>query len=586
MAKLSRRFLIAIALASAQFAAARGASILDHMPPDAMGVALVRNIGATNAKIERLIAIFAGLTEVMPSAPLPLVKAATGLGDGLDESGDALLALLPGAEGAANPRPMLLVAVSDYAKFAGSINGDPAGAACRVTIAGEEVLVAKKADYAMLMNVEHRPTMEGLLAAEPRTLEELAKLGDWLANNDVAVVLLPTGIELLTQMGQAGLAMQRATIDQQFSGDGMGDLARQAKFQVQVLDAMLRFVDAEIGAAALGVAIDDETNVRIANRVLFKSSGTLAKFEPPPKPSESPLAGYPAGPFVAAVRWPMPPGHGEMITSAVVRLMRQFPEAYGFEKFDEAQWKKIEESWKSTTVGLRSFSTIMLPGESGDALFGNVYSTMEVDDAAAYLETSRNAMALWNELTEASTSDIKLRYEIVDGTVAGKPGLVVVTDVAAAAGDENVPMVKPLFEAMFGPDAKMRYHWVAAERETVVMGLGPEGNVAKAIEWNARGEQGLVQSPEVKRTTELLNAEAPWQAYFSPPGFAAWALRFVAAVAPLGGAAPQLPEYPPSPPLGFTLNLANGQLQGEIVVPDKALKGLAIFIKKIQDMNP
>jgi hypothetical protein len=282
----------------------------------------------------------------------------------------------------------------------------------------------------------------------------------------------------------------------------------------------------------------------------------------------------------------MPPGHGEMITSAVVRLMRQFPEAYGFEKFDDAQWKKIEESWKRVTDGLRSFSTIMLPGESGDALFGNVYSIMKVDDAAAYLETSKKSMELWNELTEASTSDIKLKYEIEDGSVAGKPGLVIVTDIAAAAGDDNVPIVRPLFEAMFGPDAKMRYHWVAAERETVVMGLGPEGNVAKALEWNARGEQGLAQSPEVKLTTELLNAEAPWQAYFSPPGFAAWALRFVTALAPLGGGAPQFPEYPPGPPLGFSLNVASGQLDGEMVVPVKALKGLAIYIKKIQDLDP
>ena len=78
---------------------------------------------------------------------------------------------------------MFLLPVSDYAKFAESIKGDATGEICRVTIADEDVLVAKRDDYALLMNVEHRALMQQILAAQrslcPLRSEPIAS--GWLA---------------------------------------------------------------------------------------------------------------------------------------------------------------------------------------------------------------------------------------------------------------------------------------------------------------------------------------------------------------------------------------------------------------------
>ena len=55
------------------------------------------------------------------------IKAATGLGAGVNESGDALLVALPGEISPLAPKLLLMVTVSDYAAFAASVGGDASG---------------------------------------------------------------------------------------------------------------------------------------------------------------------------------------------------------------------------------------------------------------------------------------------------------------------------------------------------------------------------------------------------------------------------------------------------------------------------
>ena len=266
-------------------------------------------------------------------------------------------------------------------------------------------------------------------------------------------------------------------------------------------------------------------------------------------------------------------------------LMEKYPDAYGFKNFDDEQWTKLEESWRSTMNGLKSMSMALLAGDKDDPLMSNVYGIYKMVDSAGYVEATRKSMALWNELTEASTSDIKMDYEVQDFEYAGKKGLVTVVDIAAAAGDENVPMVKPMFQAMFGSDAKMRMYVVPADAETIVYAMAKEEDVGRAIEHVAGGSAGLGAAPAVKATADLLEASSPWTGFVSPHGAVLWFGRFLTNIAgPLGGAAVTIPEYPAGPPLGFSANLTAGQFQGEMVVPEQTLKDLAAYIKKCRGM--
>src|SRR5688572_16687599 len=91
---------------------ARAESVLERLPEDAIGFVLVRNLSETNAKLERVLKMFEKASPTPIPAPLAIVKAATGLGAGLNDQGDALLALLPGQGGIADARPLLLVSVA------------------------------------------------------------------------------------------------------------------------------------------------------------------------------------------------------------------------------------------------------------------------------------------------------------------------------------------------------------------------------------------------------------------------------------------------------------------------------------------
>ncbi|HEX6962217.1 MAG TPA: hypothetical protein VF175_10150, partial [Lacipirellula sp.] len=237
---------------------ARAEAILDRLPADTIGFAHVRNLAAASAKIERVARIFQEVSPTSIPAPLDMIKAATGLGAGIDEQGDALLALLPGEQGAADPRLLLLVAISDYAAFAQSISGDATGEISRVTIAGEEVLAAKVGGFAALMNVEHRDELESLIAAEPsKNAAGVEPLREWLATTDVAVVLTPSGLKALADLGKSDAARQRGLAAQ--TPQGLQSLQDMLQFYEQ----MLQFLGAEVECIAAGLSIDDDANVKV-----------------------------------------------------------------------------------------------------------------------------------------------------------------------------------------------------------------------------------------------------------------------------------------------------------------------------------
>jgi hypothetical protein len=585
MVNLLARSALFAALTLTSGLAARAESILDQLPEDAVGFALVRNLEAANAKVEKVAKIFQELAPQPIPGPLPLIKAATGLGAGINEQGDAMLALLPGGEGVAEPRPLLVVAVSDYSQFAESINGDATGEVCRVAIAGEEVLVAKRGAYAVLMNVEHRDRLEALLSSNAKPIAAVEPLKEWLSKVDVAAVLTPSGIDLVTSLGQAGLAEQRAAMESQFSEPQFAEMLVQMQQTFALYDAVLGFLGAKIDAAAAGMAIDDKSNVKLVSQFILTKEGKLAEVASAESVQESPLAGHADEPYVVAAGGPIPPTYGETMSKAMQKLLKAFPKTHGFENLKEEDWQELEESWKASMQGIHSLSMIMLVGEDDDPLYSNIFSIMKVDDAKGYLGVYAKAMEKWNGLVARTSSDIKLKYEMSDVEIADKKGVLTTVDVAAAAGDENVPMFQNMLEAMFGEDGKMQMYIVAADDKTVVMGMSNEEGVKAAIERAVGGESGLAKSSSVQTAIKLLDKQAAWQGVVSPKGCVAWFSRlFDKMLAQFGGGVTMdIPEYPDSPPVAFSLKLTDGHFSTELAWPVETLQGLAAYIKKSQE---
>jgi len=560
------------------------AAVVEELPAETLGFAMVRDLSAVDAKIKRLAQIFEMATGVTPPAPLEFIKAATGIGAGLNEQGDAAIALVPGANGASDARPLLLAPVSDYAKFAESVNGDASGEICRVVIAGEEVLVARRGDYAVLMNVEHRPTLEALLAADSARSDAPQPLAAWLGANDAAVVLTRAGVEALSTLGRESLDEQQTDFEDQLADPEFAEMLDANVKGLEIAKVLLGFANQEVQAAGVAVSIDEATNVRLSKRIAFAAGGEVAKLDDVKRLAGSPLAGFADEPFVFALGGPMPAQLRDRTADFYRRLIEANPRQYGFEKLNEAQWKQVEESWQEAMRGIRSTSTVMRVGADDDARVSNIFSIAQVDDSRAYLTSSRRSFELWNELLAESTSDMAddMKYEFHDGEVAGKPALTMVVDVAAAAADDNVPMIAPMLKSIFGGDGKFHMQIVAAGPKTVISAAASEPRVIAVIDQALGDASGLADSPTVQATTKLFDSAAAWQAVVSPQGAVAWVQRFVNQVFLQLGGGPgglKIPDFPASPPVGLSAGFTDNQLQAEIVWPVATLESLADYIK-------
>jgi hypothetical protein len=227
---------------------------------------------------------------------------------------------------------------------------------------------------------------------------------------------------------------------------------------------------------------------------------------------------------------------------------------------------------------------VMFVGEEDDPLYSNLYSIISVDDAEEYLKVYRKAMETWNELMAKTSSDIKLKYENSEVEIDGKRGVLTSTDIAAAAGDQDVPMFQNMLEAMFGEGGKLRMYLLTADKKTLVMGVADEGGLKKALENAVSGESGLANSSSVVAATKLLDQRAPWRGIISPKGCVAWFARLMGTfMAQFGGPPMTIPEYPDSPPVAFSINLTEGRFSAELVWTAETLKTLASYVKKIQD---
>ena len=328
---------------------------------------------------------------------------------------------------------------SDYAKFATSIHGDGSGEICRVAIAGESVLVAKFGEYALLMDVEHRETMELMLGLQQSPVASLKPLDSWIDENDVIIALMPNGLETLLSLGKKAVAQQHEQIKGELDDPQIAVLLQQMEISAEIFQWGLESLEAEIELVALAVSLDENTNLRVSKRVLLKEGGKLISVTPLKSETVSPLLGYANQPFVVAGGGPFPEGWAEALSTLGRTFMERMPELYGLEEMDRQEWEKLQDSYLSLMKDIQSTSLIVLPGKEGEPLFSNVFGIMKTVDAAGYLESYRKAMELWNEIMENSTSDIALNYEITTKTIATKNACEIVVDVASAARDPNVP---------------------------------------------------------------------------------------------------------------------------------------------------
>jgi len=231
-------------------------SALSLVPDGALGFAVIRDVASASEKIEKV----AGQFEAGAPPLLATFKALTATNDGFDDQGDVLLALMPGKD---QPQPLLALPVTDYDALIKQLDGDPAKEIAEVSMAGQDLFVAHKGDYAVFVDSDSRATLRKLLSSDAKTQAAEHPLKDWIAENDVTIVVLPAGLKLGVEMGSEGLDEARAGFEQMAEqlGEGQSGM-EQLVAAFDMYSKGLKFLGSEVHSAAIGLDIDDAGNLK------------------------------------------------------------------------------------------------------------------------------------------------------------------------------------------------------------------------------------------------------------------------------------------------------------------------------------
>ena len=545
---------------------------LQQIPKNTLGFAIVQNLADASGKFVQLFEPF----EKTYLAPLTVAKYVTGLNAGLDESGDLVIALLPG-EGREEPfRPLVLLPITQYEVFATSLNADPSGEVCRITLKGEDILIASTGSHAMLMNVEHRAMMEQFKLRKQVPQAALSQIDTWLPKQDVAFVLLPQGIRHLSHLQHQPARRQRVGLD--FLG--------QPSILNQWLSTVSKneiadWLDSNVELAAIGINVDDQLNLRLGKQLIIKKSSPLASLVPGTSEQQTAKLGLSDKPYVFAAGGPIVPGWGKQLATFLCQLEQKNAAANGLENIASGLWDKEERAYRLLFEEIRSCSAMMLIGEKGEPLAGNFLGIATVPDVSKYFDSLPQVVETWNEITQQSTSDIKPDFDFTTEEIEGKRRCEIVIDIASTARDPNVPIINWMLEAVFGPEGKLRVRFTEVNSTTFLFGLATQEQMAELLKRERDKATTIPQSTEELATLGLVKPDTPWKALISPQGCLRWASRaYGEFIGLLNNDEINIPEMPNSSPIGVTVDWNKRHWECEIVCPAETWATLAKYLAK------
>ena len=337
---------------------------LQRIPENVQGFVYVRDLADASGKVEQLLEAI----DVTFPAPLALGKLVTGLDEGLETSGNLVVALLSGETSQAPLQPLVLLPVSDYEAFANSINADTSGEICRAALRGEDILVARDGDYALLMNVEHRATMEELVALPPEPLPELTPIASWLPRQDVAVVLTRQGIVRLKTWKPQPNRRSAFGLDPYSSPS----VLEQALAMISVPETV-GWLSSNVEVAALGATVDRDSNLRFDHKLLLQRHSPLANVAWTDGERRTSQLGLSDEPSVFAASGSLAPNWGQSLARRL-SLTGQPMTAKGANAETVAKLRtENEAAYRLLLDKIDSVSVVMLHGEKGEPLLSNFF---------------------------------------------------------------------------------------------------------------------------------------------------------------------------------------------------------------------
>lgn len=548
------------------------------VPQQALGWVVINRLQQTDAKLTE----FCRAIELPFPGVLRSLKSRAGLGQGLDASGSAAVALLPGAHEKAFPRAVLLLPVSDYGQFIGQPEIDVTSAGIStMQLAGAEMVVGHDHGYAVVAKKANRQLLEEILNSPTDHGPDLDGWSEWLGESDAAVVVTGRGVKALCQVAQQGLGMVSRGLEAK--QDQQEQLSEE---QARKMDAAIavfrlyekipRLVAQQVGAYAAAVTIDADGSFRLSERIRLKPEGrTLGLLREVKSPKADLLAGLPAQPIVAVMAGVLSEPISEVMIDLSVGIMRAAPGLYGL---SDQQMDRMAEISRESMRGMRGMSWMIGPGEPGDSIYGKMMAVITVDDAEAFLAHYKKTLQAMSQLAEEAKGSMFGPMDFQDVALGRRQGLKVSMTFPDNPMLGGGPEYDRMMESLFGPGKKITFYLAPTGKNTVALSYVTDALLRESIEVFDGTRPGLSADAGLAQTARMLPQGAPWVGYLSPKGTVDFVKQLVA-LAPIGSkAAPAIPDFPATPPVGVAIQVAPEGLHAFAVVPGVTARAIGRYV--------
>lgn len=602
--------------------AGRAADVVEFVPRNAFGFAVVRNFAEVDAKIQRL----ASLLQLPEVRPLALLQQTTGVGAGIDTRGDVLVALLPSRGDPFQFEYSVWLPVSDYDGLLRSLGGTPSPGIAEVRVAGEDLLIARQDNWALVMDPDQRELMEQQLIRPGRPGPPWETWPQWARQNDVTVVALGRGVQLLAslslraymrdQQAHRAAATQAAdglappdelaeAPDDLFgpadqdnaaaangrdagrgSSEQMADLLRGFG-RMQRHSNSLRRLTVMARAVGVGLQFDNDANATVEVRV---SAGPGKMWG---EAANNGVAGEPLpalhgdGPFIVYGAGQWPPALTAAAVNTYAQLLIDEMRTQEGMQLDERVVVRFARAVEQTAASVLSAGVLTLPGDKQDGVYTNNFAVVRVAAAANFVDAVGETLRLWNQMTRDAEGGPRLVFDVAETTIGTRTATRYTLDVAAADGAPELPEIRQAMEKLFGPGGKLTLLVVKVDEQTVLLAVATPEQVATLLQ---RLDQRLAadwNGPATAVANRLLPAEARWRAFFSPHDYTTWLARQMDAIVgvPVVGG-PLVREFPAAPPIGAAGGWDGNDPWVRFSMPNETLRGAAAYLHGSKDLVP
>ncbi|MCC9600287.1 hypothetical protein LOC67_06915 [Stieleria sp. JC731] len=537
------------------------AEITKQIPGDAYGYIAVSDAQALDSKIQTLgqrmqlpIPSFLGMMATQPDVAKTL-----------DTTGTTVVAFLP----AENPDErhvsiVVVVPVNDYDGLKGQLeNASNESGITEGLFNGKKLCLAKKGTHAIVAQTEDRFALEKVLKYEVSSGSEIAQPEN---EYDIALLMTTHGLEEVTVAAQQGLREMMRVFAEQAGEDN------PALAGLRMYDNMFTYMREELDAFSVTLRIDESSSLRVTKNLWVKPTSQFASLlKDIPDSRKDLLPGIPDGPFVVAVGATIPEGGFKKMLDLSAVMMRSMPQVYNMTPTQIDQMIELSKKYFKSFDGM---AFVLGVGEPGTPVYGKAAVTMVVPDANQYLD---DYVSYWNEL-EAKMEGADIPFldgiNVEEVTLQGHRALKITMpfDQMTQVPPEQKAMVNAMMVKMFGANELVMYAG-AVDAKTVLIGYTSPDMLVAA--WESDGKSAsLSESEYIKTTSAMLPSSPQFVGYWSPSGTATFASQLISEISPQGF---QLPEFPATPPVGWTVEIKSGQVEANAVIPVEVFEAAGKF---------